>query len=234
VQVTETSFRALARSSPWRWRCLHFRHRGGPGGPVEAWLDRPDRLRVRTADGAEHLVTEELGAGIGWGSAGLDVVEPRLEWIYDVEPDYDLDGLVARRPRKWGHVDNDVQFDDPMWQTYHWVAMLDPDELAEGTAVEDVRPDEVLGRPVWRARVRPLADYEPRCGCCPLLFSEISTRSEYDDWDARFAGTVFPEAHDVALDVETGVVVRVDPVGGDATTPTGGAIDILDVGPARR
>jgi hypothetical protein len=43
VERTEDSFRALARSSPWRWTTLHFAHRAG-FGEVEAWVKRPGRL----------------------------------------------------------------------------------------------------------------------------------------------------------------------------------------------
>lgn len=76
-------------------------------------------------------------------------------------------------------------------------------------------------RPAWPAnRVRPWLpgdEYEPRCGCCPLLWSWVSDRAEYGDDDPGWepsAGTVYPEAYDVALDVATGVVVQLTPVGG--------------------
>jgi hypothetical protein len=61
----EDDFRALARSSPWRFTTLHLTHHRsdpGPAGrpspwPVEAWLTRPWHLRVRTADGHVEEVT---------------------------------------------------------------------------------------------------------------------------------------------------------------------------------
>ena len=37
-------FRALARSSPWRFGTLHFTHRADGEDPVEAWLTRPGHL----------------------------------------------------------------------------------------------------------------------------------------------------------------------------------------------
>jgi hypothetical protein len=40
VDLTDDSFRALARSSPWRWRSLHLVHRGR-AGEAEARLTRP-------------------------------------------------------------------------------------------------------------------------------------------------------------------------------------------------
>lgn len=38
------SFRALARSSPWRWRTLHLRARSSGWADVEAHVRRPDGL----------------------------------------------------------------------------------------------------------------------------------------------------------------------------------------------
>src|SRR4051812_38439267 len=99
---------ALARSSPWLWRTLHFTHRSGHLGEVEAWLRRPGRLMVRTADGTEHRVYEA----------------PRPVAPEDVEPFRRPDGLVAERPDG-----AEIDYDDPMWQSYSWVAMLDPVEL---------------------------------------------------------------------------------------------------------
>ncbi|RBY74740.1 hypothetical protein DQ238_21345 [Geodermatophilus sp. TF02-6] len=56
-------FRALARSSPWRWSTLRFSVRwpGNPWrtGPVRAWLRRPDLLRVETLDGDLLQVVRE-------------------------------------------------------------------------------------------------------------------------------------------------------------------------------
>lgn len=193
------SFQALARSSPWRWRTLHFRYRDDTEH-VEAWVRRPGDLVVRTADGRRHRVRDH-GSGTGRGPVAR-------------RPD----GLVAERPQAW--VD---EHDDPMWSNYRWVAMLDPVELSHHVDVANLREDEVAGRPVWRADLRARPGYEPRCGgnCCELLWSEASWFSDDDGPDDPHAtpvppGTVFPDHYDVALDVGTGVVVRLHPVGGTA------------------
>jgi len=193
VDLTEDSFRALARSSPWRWSSLHFT-RHGEGSPVEAWVRRPGLMRVRV-DGREHLVRDERR-------------EP-------ADPVLRPDGLVAERPE--AHFLHGE--DDPMWQDYTWVAMLDPAELSDGTRVAELRAGVRGGREVWRARVWAGQGYEPRCGCCPLLWSEISEVAEQADggptWRERHPDVVYPDGFEVALDVETGVLVELYPVGGD-------------------
>ena len=188
---TVDDFHALARSSPWRWTTLHLRHRSRDV-EVEAWLHRPDGLRIVDADGAP----------VPLSLAGQDPTgRPTGPW----EPTHGDDGLF--------------------WRDYAWVAMLDPVELSHDVEVSDVRVGEWVGRPTWEARVRPLADYEPRCGCCSLLRSPIVDREE---WGDRFVDHGYPDHHEVALDVQTGVVVRQHPVGGEE----GGAWlenDILEV-----
>jgi hypothetical protein len=122
------------------------------------------------------------------------------------------DGLVARRPEGWF-----LEHSDPMWENYTWPAMLDPDELSHDVGVSDVRRDDRAGRETWWARLVPEPGYEPRCGCCPLLWCEVAVQAEYGDEPgrlARFAEQGYPDAHDVALDVQTGVVVVLEPVGG--------------------
>jgi hypothetical protein len=104
-----------------------------------------------------------------------------------------------------------------MWHNYTWTAMLDPEELSHDVALDDLRADEIGGRAVWRARARPEEGYDQRCGCCPLLWSEIAALAEYADEPdrlAQFAARGYPEAHEVALDVRTSVVVALEPVGG--------------------
>jgi hypothetical protein len=104
-----------------------------------------------------------------------------------------------------------------MYRDYQWVAMLDPVELSRHVAVGDVRSADLVGREVWWARVRPEEGYSPRCSCCALLWSEITARDAYGDEPdrlARFAAEGYPSATDVALDLQTGVVVRLEPIGG--------------------
>lgn len=227
MSPTADSFRALARSSPWRWRSAHLTRRD-PEGTVEAWVERPGRLRV-LVEGREHLVVEEprqrsvlvafsgpdlperypeVGAGV------LDLPDPVPPQV--VEPVLRPDGLVAERPDEFY-----VEYDDPMWQDYTWVAMLDPVELSHHVDVADLRADVVADRPVWRARLRAEEGYQARCGCCELLWSEVSDRDEVDaggtSWFELHPDAVFPDAYDVALDVGTGIVVHLAPVGGSRT-----------------
>lgn len=224
---TADTFHALARSSPWRWTTLHLTHRDARGS-VEAWVRRPGRLLVRTADGQEHRV-----GGLPYTTASLTVLLPGADGEvgtslteqdhllpHEVRPRLRPDGLVADRPSHWA-----VDHDDPMWQNYTWVAMLDPVELSHHVRVEDPREDEVAGRPAWRAFLVPETGYDPRCGgnCCELLWSEAGLLADFADDPSRvpesWRGRDYPEGYDVALDVGTGVVVRCHPVGGDPDAP---------------
>jgi len=206
MTVTVDAFQALARSSPWRWRTLHFRHRDG-SEEVEAWLRRPGRLLVRTADGREHRVTEPVGSYFPDISPGT-VMGPRADSLR-------------------------FEVDDPMWTNYAWVAMLDPVELSHHVEVASLREDLVAGRPAWRADLRALPGYDPRCGgnCCELLYSEAGLMSDYGSLDEvpdDLRGRTYPDHYDVALDVETGVVVRCLPVGGEPDAAWL-EVDILEV-----
>ncbi len=216
MQPTVDSFRALARSSPWRWRTLHFTRRGALG-PVEAWLRRPGELVVRLGDGSEEYVAgvpyTVSRVAIRSTPAGTVPVDAWADVDPDPEPSFRPDGFVAERP-----ADYYLEHGDPMWQNYTWTAMLDPDELSHHVDVDDVRAGTMHGREVWWARLRPLDGYEPRCGCCALLWSEVSVVGEYGDEPerlARFRAEGFPDAYDVALDLQTGVVVTLEPVGRD-------------------
>jgi hypothetical protein len=216
VRLTEDSFRALARSSPWRWTTLHFAHRGG-FGEVEAWVKRPGRLLVRQPgrpDTYESGLPYTTSSLIVSNNPDLDLPEPEHRLPQDVRPELRPDGLVAERPTRW-----DVDYDDPMYWNYSWVAMLDPVELSHHVAVIDLRVDEVAGRPSWRARLVAELGYDPRCGgnCCELLYSEAALLADFpapEDVPEEWRGRTYPEAYDVSLDVQTGVVVRCLPVGG--------------------
>ncbi|SFE66484.1 hypothetical protein [Blastococcus tunisiensis] len=205
------SFAALARSSPWRWSTLRFTVRWtGPHppsrGPVRAWLRRPDVLRVESAEGGLLQVVRERGA-----------VWPRPR------PRLRPDGLVEDRRESWDH-----SLDDPMFQNYHWVAMLDPAELADGRDqdtgalvpaldVDDVGEVGHGGRPAWEAVVRARPGYEPRCGCCSLLRTP-----EVDAAESLPQGLLdaYPEAYRVRLDRQTGVCVLLEAIG--APVPVAG------------
>ena len=98
---------------------------------------------------------------------------------------------------------------------YLWAAMLDPYELGAHVAISQVHVGELHGRPVWWFLARAEAGYNPICSCCPLVFSAVSQRLELgDDWVVA-AGTVLPTGVEVALDLQTGIVVSSRDVGGD-------------------
>lgn len=201
VELTEERFRALARSSPWRWSTLRFTFRSPPSPQeVRAWLRRPDRLRVEDLDtGIATTVREEGDHRVVWPPAAGTAV---------AAPDVDADGLVRARPRATG-----FDADAPMHGNYLWVAMLDPVELADGTDGPGTRLADLAevahhGRPAWEALAQPAAGYEPRCVCCSLLLCEDSFLGE------KPPGFAMPDATRVRLDVETGVCVLSEQVGG--------------------
>jgi hypothetical protein len=226
MDATPQRFVALARSSPWRWRTLrmHVLH-GWDRAPFRALVRRPDGLRVETLEGT--LVRAERQAPnrpvrFGPGGMGEEVIRP---WAYETAPALGDDGLVRRRPSE-----HQAQYDDPMLQDYRWVAMLDPVELADGhgrwrgepepdpVVVDVVRAVDHHGREAWEATVRPTPAYDPRCPCCPLLFSAESAAL-----DAAAGGSSapaateeirYPDSHRIRLDVATGVCVGSEEVGG--------------------
>ena len=52
-----------------------------------------------------------------------------------------------------------------------------------------------------------------RCSCCALLDNEVADRLEYDEEGSSFVpGRGYPQAHDVALDVATGICVEIHAV----------------------
>ncbi|MBO1754639.1 hypothetical protein [Allobranchiibius sp. CTAmp26] len=200
----EEDFRALARSSPWRFQTLHFTHRSSPSdddGGVEAWLDRPSQCVTVRSKGVVGVA-----GGVPYsGSAGTD----RPLGV----PEFRADGLVARRPPAWHLVRG-----DPMWRDYRWTAMLDPDELDHGVQIRDVAAAVRLGRETWSATCVPLVGagedwvggYDPRCGCCPLLDSRASRLVEYGPDHPITGADGIPTTYRVQLDVQTAVVVRID------------------------
>ncbi len=121
-----------------------------------------------------------------------------------------------------------------MWQSYSWVAMLDPVEHSHHVDVADVREEDVHGRPAWRAILTALRGYAPRCGgnCCELLWSEAGLLADFGGDPSgvpeRWRGRSYPDAYDVALDVQTGVVVRCHPVGEHPQAPWL-EVDVLEV-----
>lgn len=226
-------FFALARSSPWRWTTLRFTARW-PGGAqqVRAWLRRPDRLRVETADGAlVHVVHDSpvKGEYVTADGRRYPSVEP---WWTDQgapRPQLRPDGLVAARPNRFA---SGFCYDAPMYQDYFWVAMLDPVELADGyssdaqdvlpgTEIDEVAEVEHHGRPAWEAIMRPTPAYEPRCTCCTLLRSrEIDVAEAEGGGGEGIVLEAYPDAFRVRLDTGTGVCVLTESIGG--STPGSG------------
>lgn len=225
-------FRALARSSPWRFTRVHFTHRQqdtgrtGAEGAVEAWLDRRlQRVTVRTPHGIEVAEGVPYGGAVAlaaWEEEGSETAVPPSQRSDAVL--YRPDGLVAERPPEW-HYDHG----DPMWRDYQWTAMLDPAELGQGVEITELTATVLRGRPTWAATCRPLVGagedweggYEPRCGCCPLLDSLASRLLEYGPDDPTLATEEPPTTYCVHLDVQTGIVVDVtalDGLGGSSLT----------------
>lgn len=209
-------FRALARSSPWRWTTLHLRRRSDE--PCEAWVVRPDDLLVRTPEGRWFRERDDAGGGralaFAWSPGPGDqpggVPEPPVDRGLrpgDVVPTYRADGLVAARPEAW-----DLDYGDVVWGDYTWVAMLDPVELSHAVELTDIRSGDREGRGTWWARARPLEGYDPTCGCCPLLFSAVSERVERGDGWRPDPDRHYPTTYEVGLDVATGVAVHVAPL----------------------
>lgn len=204
---TVERFGRLARSSPWRWSAVAFTCTWSDRPGVHARVERPERMRVEDLsgvvlfDGVQRIgpVVAELTSDGGSGGRVPD--RPAVA--------FDDDGLVRSVRRVWREPDG-----APMWQDYRWVAMLDPVELVDGgdggPGVEllDLSAVEHGGREAWEAVLRPTPAYEPRCACCPLLWSEVS-----DAHEGLVRGP-YAEAHRVRLDVETAVCVLTAEVGG--------------------
>lgn len=102
------------------------------------------------------------------------------------------------------------------YRDYHWIACLDPVELADGdpdrgllgTSIDDVHCIDHGGRPSWSATVIAGPAYEPRCACCPLLPSAVADRLE------GIPPTDYADAHLVVLDRATGICVSTTELGG--------------------
>jgi hypothetical protein len=222
----DEDFRALARSSPWLWGTVRsvVEGRRDPVGlaPVRAWIRRPQAMRVETLDGqllqagaGTHAPTNVSVFLVGDGDPTGQPEPPGVMWWTDPAapvPPRRSDGLVGEPV----HLPLHVVIDDPMWQSYRWVAMLNPRELADdhegGPAVhvDSVEEADRHGRRTLWATVRPRDGYDARCSCCPLLPSRAAALAEgFPDPDGPFA-----DAHLVALDVATGICVSTRELGG--------------------
>ncbi|MCZ4563932.1 hypothetical protein O4160_24115 [Rhodococcus sp. IEGM 1401] len=206
-------FRRLAQSSPWLWESVEFellptRHTLS----VHAWIRRPGNMRVEDANGK---LVERVGAGIPYAGMGVQYSNgaPRqLEgrWPSDTTPTFDSDGLVSALPSiadSWL-----VDYDDPFYENYQWIAMLNPIEVTRSghdhsstetvTELSEVRAVEHHGRPAWQATVVTTDRYDARCECCALLSGHYDSETRH--WVPGPPVTV-------RLDVQTGICVYVGP-----------------------
>ena len=233
--LTPDRFRGLARSSPWRWRALeldlHRRPLHGPAHTLTAAVERGVGVDVRLADGERHTQPAHRSS-VAWIGSGSDRQRTsELPFAWELPVEVDADGFVVRRPPFPG------TSDDPMWQDYQFVAMLDPVELADGFprlpapgwGPDDARPPALdlhhleasprQGRETWWAEVSPREDYAPRCECCPLLFGEVSEAPEAAAGGrtvhGRSPAAVHTSRYLVALDLATGVCVHVEHLDGE-------------------
>lgn len=178
--ISAESFRALCRSSPWKWQSLRFQLR--PAHPdarfINAWLRRPHALRVESADGTLLHGTAELNDS----KDTLFTSGSRQPWLlpaYLVTPGYDDDGLVRRRPEA-AYGEPGFGFDEI--SAAHFSAWLDPVELAGKAPVpldfpfSNVAEPEAIGvvdhegRQAWETVLRPNPSYTPCYAQAPLLF----------------------------------------------------------------
>jgi hypothetical protein len=219
MEPTSERFRALARSSPWRWSTLRYTEQRPDWSypedrPVRILIRRPKLARVERLDGTLLRVLREEPQTVAPLSRYDNTRPVELPGVADAVVDLDADGLVRRRPDRW-----DLDTDAAMVGNYYNVAMLDPLELADGrdglpgTTIEDVRVVDHNGREAWEAILRPTAVYDPRCPCCSLLLSE-ETEETGLDLRAEDPGFAYPDAHRVRLDLGTGVCVANEQLGG--------------------
>jgi hypothetical protein len=211
MEPTIERFRALARSSPWRWSTLRYTEQQPDwrpdDRPVRVLIRRPKLARVERLDGTLLRVLREEPQTVTPLSRYGNLQPIELPGVSDAVVDLDADGLVRRRPDRW-----DLDTDAAMFGNYYNVALLDPLELADGrdgapgTTIDELRLIEHHGREAWEAILRPTAAYDPRCPCCSLLLSEL-IEDDGTDLRAEDPDFAYPDAHRVRLDVGTGVCV---------------------------
>jgi hypothetical protein len=214
-------FRRLAQSSPWRWTSVEFTRspdRFDTG--VHAWIRRPGAMRVEENGGrvVVHKARRPFDGAMATRNDGR-LLPVQGRWPSTVVPIYDADGLVESVPPET-HGPS-VEWDDPMFDDYLWVAMLNPVELARSAHDTTSGPTVDLanvavvthhGRTAWEAVATPTAAYDPRCDCCPMLAGEFVD----DEWIPGPPSTV-------RLDVRTGICVYLE------TEGSARDLDILNV-----
>src|SRR4029453_4613070 len=172
-----STFRNLARSSPWKWQTLRFEYVDLPGSRdtgVRAWLRRPVPPPLRDAKGPLLQST----TGINDSRDGLYISATRKSWLLPanlVTPVYDDAGLVRRRP--------EAAYGEPSFGNGRLAAALDPVELAGNAPVplefpdtnprflEQPREVDHEGRPALETIVTPSRTYVPSDPTEPLAHS---------------------------------------------------------------
>ena len=178
--VSADAFRALCRSSPWKWQSLRFQVRPAAAEArfVNAWLRRPLALRVEAADGTLLHST----AALNDSKDSLFTSGSRKPWLlpaYLVTPGYDDDGLVRRRPEA---AYGEPGFGPDPASAARFSAWLDPVELAGKAPVpldfpfSNVTEPEAIaivdheGRQALETVLRPNPTYTPFHPDAPFLF----------------------------------------------------------------
>lgn len=179
--ISANSFRALCRSSPWRWQSLRFTLRSAAENAetVSAWLRRPLALRVEAADGTLLRST----AGLNDSKDSLFTSGSRKPWLLPphlVTPVFDEQGLVRRRPEA---AYGEPGFGVETVSAEHFSSWLDPVELAGKAPVpldfpfsNVTEPGPITlvqheGRPAWETVLSPNASYQPTFAQAPILFA---------------------------------------------------------------
>jgi hypothetical protein len=165
----------------------------------------PDDVRALAGSAharwAELELVHELS---GWGTLTACLRHGEITWVEDGRTRTERGNPPSSFP---------VRPVEPYPTDYQWCAMLDPTELTAGVEISAVRSEELHGRPVVAFEARAVEGYDPICTCCPLVLSEESQRLEYGGTRPR-PDVVVPEHVELALDLETGVVVSSRDVGG--------------------
>ncbi|MGK2884763.1 MAG: hypothetical protein ACSLE8_08295 [Rhodococcus sp. (in: high G+C Gram-positive bacteria)] len=212
-------FQRLAQSDPRRWKSVEFVCAPTHGNAsVRAWIRRPGAMRVEAHDGTvleTYRATKPFDGAMTKSGDGPWMATPG-RWPSVLAPVTDEDGLVSEFPFDEGYPF--VDWDDPLYEGYRWVPMLNPIELSRtphdlselATVVElsEVTVVEHHGRLAWEVTARPTAAYDPRCTCCPLLTGMFD--DETGVWNPGPPVTV-------RLDVQTGICVYIGPAAVDPT-----------------